>query len=157
MLKITNFKIDPVETTGLVHADNLTHESARETTTLLEENNSRYHIFTTTEDDKGVSTSDKEVLATAEGSHRWLSSLTSGIFLGVPAQPHCSPHVDALGFGRQAGDDSFAPRTKWPVPAKLHGHSKQPRRRSGHAERFQKMYRQRGKLPELRAVFPQAD
>ena len=70
MLEITNFKIDPVETTGLVHADNLTQESARETTTLLEENNSRYHIFTTTEDDKGVSTSDKKVPPTAEGAHR---------------------------------------------------------------------------------------
>ena len=55
MLKITNFRIDPVETPGLVHVDNLTKESARETTILLEENNQRYHIFTTTEDDKGVS------------------------------------------------------------------------------------------------------
>ena len=55
MLKITNFRIDAVKTPGLVHADNLTPESARETSTLLEENNSRYHIFTTTEDDKGVS------------------------------------------------------------------------------------------------------
>ena len=64
MLKITNFKIDPVETPGTVHADNLTEESARETTILLEENNSRYHIFSTIEDDKGVSQStalrDKE-------------------------------------------------------------------------------------------------
>ncbi|MCJ1479652.1 hypothetical protein MMC13_008338 [Lambiella insularis] len=54
MLKITNFKIDPIETPGIVHADNLTEESARETTILLEENNSRYHIFSTIEDDKGV-------------------------------------------------------------------------------------------------------
>jgi hypothetical protein len=54
MLKISGFRIDPVETPGLVHVDNLTQESARETTTLLDENNARYHIFTTTEDDKGV-------------------------------------------------------------------------------------------------------
>ena len=49
-----NFKIDPVETPGLVHTGNLTMSSAKETAKLLEENNSRYHIFTTTEDDKGV-------------------------------------------------------------------------------------------------------
>ena len=57
MLQISGFKIDPVETPGLVHADNLTQASAKETTTLLEENNARYHIFTTTEDDKGVCSS----------------------------------------------------------------------------------------------------
>lgn len=54
MMKTVNFKIDPIETPGLVHAKNLTHEAAKETEMLLEENNSRYHIFTTTEDDKGV-------------------------------------------------------------------------------------------------------
>ena len=54
MLKITNFRIDHVLTPGLVHVENLTPESARERSTLLEENNTRYHIFTTTEDDKGV-------------------------------------------------------------------------------------------------------
>lgn len=150
MLKITNFKIDPVETPGLVHSDNLTPESARETTTLLEENNSRYHIFTTTEDDKGVSTSgrcriDGRKLIVALGN------------LGVPAQPHRSPYVDSLGFGRSAGDNPSAPRAKWPVPEKLHGHPEQPRRRSGHTSRFQKMHRQGGELPELRALFPQAD
>lgn len=59
MLKITNFRIDSVGTPGLVHGDNLTQESAQETSTLLEENNSRYHIFTTTEDDKGVSKADR--------------------------------------------------------------------------------------------------
>lgn len=57
MLSIADFHIDPVETPGLLHVDNLTRESARETTKLLEENNARYHIFTTTEDDKGVGTS----------------------------------------------------------------------------------------------------
>ena len=63
MLKTMNFRIDPVETPGLVHVDILTQESARETTTLLEENNSRYHIFSTTEDDKGVGSSSVEVAA----------------------------------------------------------------------------------------------
>ncbi|KAL8699512.1 MAG: hypothetical protein Q9201_005963 [Fulgogasparrea decipioides] len=54
MLPIAGFHIDPVGTPGLLHVDDLTWESARETTKLLEENNARYHIFTTTEDDKGV-------------------------------------------------------------------------------------------------------
>ena len=53
-MKTGSFRIDPVETPGLVHAENLTEASARETEQLLEENNSRYHIFATTEDDKGV-------------------------------------------------------------------------------------------------------
>ena len=53
-MKTQSFKITPEETPGLVHVDNLTLESAKETELLLEENNSRYHIFTTTEDDKGV-------------------------------------------------------------------------------------------------------
>lgn len=65
MLKITNFKIDPFETPGLVHADNLTEESARETTKLLEENNSRYHIFSTIEDDKGASQSSGTMVENA--------------------------------------------------------------------------------------------
>ena len=54
MLQINDFAIDLVETPGLIHVDNLTTESARETTILLKENNARYHIFSTTEDDKGV-------------------------------------------------------------------------------------------------------
>ncbi len=61
MLKITNFRIDNVKTPGLVHVDNLTQESAQETTALLDENNSRYHIFSTTEDDKGVSNRGRRV------------------------------------------------------------------------------------------------
>ena len=63
MLKIMNFGIDPVETPGLVHVNSLTQESARETTKLLEENNSRYHIFSTTEDDKGVSSGSVKAAA----------------------------------------------------------------------------------------------
>ena len=94
MLKITDFRIDRVGTPGLVHVDHLTQESARETTTLLEENNSRYHIFSTTEDDKGVSNSGKR------GQNGGKLIIDCGD-LGVPAQPHCSPHVDALGFGCQ--------------------------------------------------------
>ena len=70
MLKITNFRIDPVETPGLVHVDSLTLESARETTMLLEENNSRYHIFSTTEDDKGVSSSSVKAAAMVNKLHR---------------------------------------------------------------------------------------
>ena len=66
MLRITNFEIDPVQTPGLVHADNLTKESAQETTALLEENNARYHIFTTTEDDKGVSNNNNNSVAGTE-------------------------------------------------------------------------------------------
>ena len=69
MLKITNFRIGPVETPGLVHVDGLTQESARETTKLLEENNSRYHIFSTTEDDKGVSSSSVKAAATVRKLH----------------------------------------------------------------------------------------
>ncbi len=54
MLQINDFQISPADTRGIVHVENLTQESARETTELLRENNARYHIFTTTEDDKGV-------------------------------------------------------------------------------------------------------
>lgn len=48
------FSFDPKRTPGLCHAKNLTHESTRELERVLEENHSNHHIFTTTEDHKGV-------------------------------------------------------------------------------------------------------
>ncbi|KAI1501372.1 hypothetical protein F5X99DRAFT_383024 [Biscogniauxia marginata] len=54
MLKTDTYIINPVLTPGLVHADNLTEESARTTEELLKDNNANYHIFFTMEDHMGV-------------------------------------------------------------------------------------------------------
>lgn len=54
MLQTDTFVIDPKTTPGLVHADNLTEESAQTTSELLKENNEKYHIFFTIEDHMGV-------------------------------------------------------------------------------------------------------
>lgn len=56
MLETDTFIIDAAKTPGLIHAANLTEESATTTTALLKENNEKYHIFFTTEDHMGVST-----------------------------------------------------------------------------------------------------
>ncbi|KAH6617171.1 hypothetical protein F5144DRAFT_623948 [Chaetomium tenue] len=53
MLPTDTFVIDAVKTRGLVHAANLTEESAATATALLKENNEKYHIFFTTEDHMG--------------------------------------------------------------------------------------------------------
>ena len=50
MLNVTNIRMDPVLISGRIHVNDLNPESARETSTLLEENNARSHLFTTTED-----------------------------------------------------------------------------------------------------------
>ncbi|KAH8434288.1 questin oxidase family protein [Aspergillus melleus] len=50
----SEFRFDPERTPGLRHAKNLTDESTRELERVLEENHSNHHIFTTTEDHKGV-------------------------------------------------------------------------------------------------------
>lgn len=54
MLQTDTYVIDPKTTPGLVHADNLTKESAETTSELLKENNEKYHIFFTIEDHMGV-------------------------------------------------------------------------------------------------------
>ena len=54
MEKITNFQFDPVKTPGITHADNLTKESAEAAAEVLHDNNAKYHIFQTTEDEMGV-------------------------------------------------------------------------------------------------------
>ena len=55
MEKITTFQFDPVKTPGIMHADNLTKESAEAVAEVLQDNNANYHIFQTTEDEMGVS------------------------------------------------------------------------------------------------------
>jgi hypothetical protein len=57
MLETTTFVIDRIETPGLIHAANLTEESAKTTEELLKHNNENYHIFFTMEDHMGVSRS----------------------------------------------------------------------------------------------------
>jgi hypothetical protein len=54
MATTKNFKFGPTETPGLIHADTVTEESSRTLEELLEQNHSFHHIFTTTEDHKGV-------------------------------------------------------------------------------------------------------
>lgn len=54
MEKITTFEFDPVKTPGIIHADNLTKESAEAVAEVLQDNNAKYHIFQTTEDEMGV-------------------------------------------------------------------------------------------------------
>lgn len=54
MLQTDTYVIDSTATPGLVHADNLTEESAQTTSQLLKENNEKYHIFFTIEDHMGV-------------------------------------------------------------------------------------------------------
>ncbi|KAJ4287773.1 hypothetical protein N0V90_012477 [Kalmusia sp. IMI 367209] len=53
-LDTQTYVISPTETPGLIHADNLTEESARETERLLKHNNENHHIFFTTEAHMGV-------------------------------------------------------------------------------------------------------
>lgn len=55
MIDTDTFVVSPIETPGLVHAPNLTNESAKETEDLLKDNNNKYHIFFTLEDHMGVS------------------------------------------------------------------------------------------------------
>ncbi|EED16359.1 conserved hypothetical protein [Talaromyces stipitatus ATCC 10500] len=54
MATTKTFKFGPRETPGLIHADTVTEESSRTLEELLEQNHSFHHIFTTTEDHKGV-------------------------------------------------------------------------------------------------------
>jgi hypothetical protein len=48
------FHFDPEKNSGLTHAKGITIESSRTLEQLLEENFSKHHIFTSTEDEKGV-------------------------------------------------------------------------------------------------------
>ena len=57
ILQTETFVIDHIETPGLIHAANLTAESAKTTEELLKHNNENYHIFFTMEDHMGVSRS----------------------------------------------------------------------------------------------------
>ncbi|OQD63897.1 hypothetical protein PENPOL_c008G00514 [Penicillium polonicum] len=50
----SHFRFHPVNNAGLRHAKNLTQESSRMLEQVLEENHNNHHIFTTTEDHKGV-------------------------------------------------------------------------------------------------------
>lgn len=52
----SHFHFDPSVNPGLKHAKTLTEESSRVLEQVLEENHINHHIFTTTEDHKGVST-----------------------------------------------------------------------------------------------------
>jgi hypothetical protein len=70
MLETDTFIIDAVKTPGLIHAANLTEESAATTTALLKENNEKYHIFFTTEDHMGVSSYRAKVPPTAPQAHQ---------------------------------------------------------------------------------------
>lgn len=52
----SRFHFSPRVNAGLKHAKNVTEESSRMLEHVLEENHVNHHIFTTTEDHKGVST-----------------------------------------------------------------------------------------------------
>ena len=54
MFETDTFIIDAVKTPGLIHATNLTDESAATTTALLKDNNEKYQIFFTTADPMGL-------------------------------------------------------------------------------------------------------
>lgn len=65
MLQTETYVIDRLQTPGLIHAANLTEESAKTTEELLKHNNEKYHIFFTMEDHMGVSSpvlSEREVM-----------------------------------------------------------------------------------------------
>ena len=47
-------KIDFISTPGLIHANTLSQESANAASKLMNENHADFHIFTTTEEDRGV-------------------------------------------------------------------------------------------------------
>lgn len=47
-------KLCPIANPGLIHASTLTKESADMASTLMNENHAAFHIFTTTEEDRGV-------------------------------------------------------------------------------------------------------
>ncbi|KAH8821288.1 hypothetical protein F5884DRAFT_82511 [Xylogone sp. PMI_703] len=50
----TSFRFDPENNSGLTHAKTITKESSKKLEELLEENFSKNHIFTSTEDEKGM-------------------------------------------------------------------------------------------------------
>ena len=50
---LPEFNLDPIETPGLIHAPNLTRESAQTVSQLLQENHTNYHIFLLPESSKG--------------------------------------------------------------------------------------------------------
>lgn len=50
----SRFHFSPSVNAGLKHAKNVTEESSRMLERVLEENHTNHHIFTTTEDHKGV-------------------------------------------------------------------------------------------------------
>jgi len=77
MLETDTFVLNPIQTPGLVHAANLTEESAKVTEDLLKENKEKYHIHITVEDQTGVSLPEISI-------HR--ANLGQGIF----SQPHRS-------------------------------------------------------------------
>lgn len=54
----SHFRFHPVNNAGLRHAKNLTQESSRMLEQVLEENHNNNHIFTTTEDHRGVGHKD---------------------------------------------------------------------------------------------------
>lgn len=81
-LQTETYVIDPIETPGLIHAENLTEESAKTTEELLKHNNENYHIFFTMEDHMGVS-----------HGFSFLCNFTVGVVnlqTGVLTQPCCS-------------------------------------------------------------------
>jgi hypothetical protein len=51
----SHFRFHPLKNAGLKHAGKLTEKSSRMLEQVLEENHSNHHIFSTTEDHKGVS------------------------------------------------------------------------------------------------------
>lgn len=57
MLRTDTFIIDPEETSGSVHAKDLTQEKAQKTADLLKRNNEKHHTFFTIESHMGVSIS----------------------------------------------------------------------------------------------------
>ena len=54
MPAVPQISLNPYETPGICHAENLTVESGETVSKLLRENHSDYHIFTTEEEEKGV-------------------------------------------------------------------------------------------------------
>ena len=81
----SHFRFHPVNNAGLRHAKNLTQESSRMLEQVLEENHNNHHIFTTTEDHKGVGHKDSLLFCEYPGlmADYWRDRFTSTIILFI--------------------------------------------------------------------------
>ena len=95
MFNITISRIDLVWKPGFVLVDDLTPESARQTSTLLE-NNARSHLFTATENDE---CEDDEGVHISYSQQDEGETFTKSMCLSLPVQPHCAPYLNLLSCG----------------------------------------------------------